>query len=233
MAETIFAAPILGVADPERALALSYAPRTARAGLAALWALDETLGGILRGGRDPMVSQLRLTWWHEALSRLDQTPPPAQPLLQALTAEVLPNGIAGAALAMMIDGWEALLDPDPLGDDAIAAYADARGGTLFKAAGQVLGGGVDCLAAAAAGQGWALVDLARHCGDPGLAGRALERARPLLDTAMARRWPRHARPLGMLASLARRDAAHPPAQLPPQGSPWRLARMFGHALTGR
>ena len=71
MAETI-------IADPERALALSYVPREGRAGLAALWALDEMLGAILRSGRDPMVSQLRLTWWHDALCRLDQAPPPSR-----------------------------------------------------------------------------------------------------------------------------------------------------------
>ncbi|OYX38169.1 MULTISPECIES: squalene/phytoene synthase family protein [unclassified Sphingomonas] len=231
MAETIFAAPILDVADPERALALSYAPRTARAGLAALWALDETLGGILRGGRDPMVSQLRLTWWYEALCRLDQAPPPAQPLLQALAAEILPRGITGAELAAMIDGWEALLDPDPLGDNAIAAYAEARGGGLFRAAGRVFGSPTDALVAA--GQGWALVDLARHCGNPVLAARALLLARSPLDTALARPWHRQARPLGMLACLARRDAARTQTPLSQQGSPLRLARMLAHALTGR
>ena len=66
------------VTDPERALALSYAPGAARDGMAALFALDDQLAGVVRTTRDPMVGQLRLTWWHEALAALDTAPPPAQ-----------------------------------------------------------------------------------------------------------------------------------------------------------
>ncbi len=235
MAETIFAIPSLAVADPERALALSYAPRQQRAGLAALWVLDETLGAILRGGRDAMVSQLRFTWWHEALSRLDDAPPPALPLLQQLAQAVLPCGVSGAELARMIDGWEVLLDPDPISDDALGAFAGARGGVLFAAAGVVLSGSERAEEAAeeAAGQGWALVDLARHSSDPALAARALALAATVLDGAVALRWHRAARPLGMLAHLAAVDARAGIVPLSPQGSPGRLLRMLRHRMTGR
>ena len=68
----------------ERALALSYAAETVRPGVAALFSLDDTLGQILRTTREPLVGQMRLTWWHEALRALDGAPPPAQPVLQAL-----------------------------------------------------------------------------------------------------------------------------------------------------
>ncbi len=224
MAETI-------IADPERALVLSYAPREHRGGLAALWALDEMLGAILRSGRDPMVTQLRLTWWHEALCRLDQAPPPAQPLLKQLGRDVLPSGVTGAALAAMIDGWEVLVDPDPISDNALVDYAYARGGGLFAAAGVMLGSMRDPVRLA--GQGWALVDLARHSGDSALAARALALAGPLLDTAMAGRWHRAARPIGMLARLAMADASAGTLPLPHQGAPARLLRMLRHRVTGR
>ncbi len=224
MAETI-------IADPERALALSYVPRQGRAALAALWALDEMLGAILRSGRDPMVSQLRLTWWHDALCRLDQVPPPAQPLLMKLAGAVLPSGVTGAALAAMIDGWEVLVDPDPIPDDALVDYADARGGGLFAAAGVMLGSAHDPVRLA--GQGWALVDLARHSGDPALAARALALAVPLLDQAMAGRWHRAGRPMGMLARLAKMDAHAGTLPLPHQGSPARVLRMLRHRVAGR
>uniref|UniRef100_UPI0034A01D0A squalene/phytoene synthase family protein n=1 Tax=Sphingomonas bacterium TaxID=1895847 RepID=UPI0034A01D0A len=58
--------------DPERALVLSYAPADRRAGLAALLALDATLARIVWSARDPLIGQMRLTWWHGALSALDE-----------------------------------------------------------------------------------------------------------------------------------------------------------------
>jgi phytoene synthase len=64
----------------ERALAIGYAPADRRAGLATLFALDARLGDILRTTREPMVGQMRLTWWHAALSGLGQDPPRAEPV---------------------------------------------------------------------------------------------------------------------------------------------------------
>eukprot|EP01037_Dinobryon_pediforme_P020365 gene20365-20969_t len=118
----------------ERALALSYALQPHQAALAALFALDDTLGQILRTTREPIVGQMRLTWWHTALTALDTAPPPAQPVLTALAARVLPLGISGADLAAMIDGWEALLDAEDLDATTIEQHAVARGGGLFAAA---------------------------------------------------------------------------------------------------
>ena len=168
--------------DPERVLALSYARAPDRAALAALLALDETLGQILRTTREPLVGQMRLTWWHEALGALDTEPPPAQPVLQALAAEVLPRGVSGARLAGMIDGWEALLDPDPLDAVGLATYSEGRGATLFELAGHAIGaGGGEPLRAA--GAGWALADFARHARDAGETDKARAAALTLLAGA--------------------------------------------------
>jgi len=122
--------------DPEFGLALSYASPDARPALLALFALDSALAGILRTTHEPMVGQMRLTWWHEALIRLDVTAPPAEPILQALARHVVPQGISGARLAGMIDGWEELLDAEALDDAGIGRHADARGGALFAMAGE-------------------------------------------------------------------------------------------------
>lgn len=221
-----------GPADPEHALALSYAPAAERAALAALLSLDHTLGQILRTMRDPLVGQMRLTWWHEALVALDTAPPPAQPVLRALAAEVLPRGGSGAALAEMIDGWEILLDPDPLGHSALESYAAARGGTLFTVAGRILGAPLHD-PVAAAGRGWALADLACHSRDAATAERPHALAIALLDAALALRWSRAARPLGALAHGARMDLRRPRGTAPAAGAPGRVARLAWHRLTGR
>lgn len=216
----------------ERALAISYAPAAARPALAALLALDGRLGAILRATREPLVGQMRLTWWHDALHALDRAPPPAEPVLLALSAEVLPCGVSGATLAAMVDGWEALL-AEPLDAAWIRRFAEARGGTLFRAGAAVLGvdtigrGAADA-AIAGAGEGWALADLAGNLADAGMASQARTLASERLAAAFAHRWSRATRPLGALALLARADLAGTPP-----GSPRRVARLLRHRLTGR
>ncbi|MEG3178492.1 squalene/phytoene synthase family protein [Sphingomonas sp. RB3P16] len=219
-------------ADPERALALSYAPPARQAALAALFALDDTLAQVLRTTREPLVGQMRLTWWHEALSALDQAPPPAQPVLQALAATVLPRGVRGADLAGMIDGWEALLEAEPIGDDAMLAHARARGAGLFAVAGVALGG-APADPVAAAGEGWALADLARHLRDRAAADRAVALATRALAPIATARWSRAGRALGALALSARMDLAVPLDQPIAHGAPRRVARLALHRLTGR
>jgi phytoene synthase len=208
--------------DAERALALSYAAR-GRDAAAALLALDDRLAAILRRTTEPLVGQMRLTWWREALEKLDAAPPPAEPVLAALAAEVLPRGIRGVDLAPIIDGWEALLE-EPLDAAAIERHA-MRGRALFEALARVIGASGDPVAAA--GEGWALADLVRHLSDADARRRAADLAKPRLDAALAARWSRNGRPLGALAHLARLDLAGR------QRSPWRVARLLAHRLTGR
>ena len=86
--------------DPDRTLALAYVAAAARPAVQALWRLDAAFAAILATGTQPMISQLRLAWWREALERLDAAPPPAEPVLQALAAYVLPV-VSGAELAAM------------------------------------------------------------------------------------------------------------------------------------
>lgn len=220
-----------GVQDPERDLAFSYAPRAALPAISALFALDDSLASILRTTREPMVGQMRLTWWHEALTRLDTAPPPAEPVLQALALHVVSNGVSGARLAWMIEGWEELLEPE-LNDDAIARHAARRGGKLFEMAGLLLGA-VETDPLIAAGEGWALADLARHLSDRATADHVLARAAAPLAQATRRKWSRQARPLGALAQIARLNLEIPFDQPIPTGAPRRVARLLLHRLTGR
>ncbi|HEX4693508.1 squalene/phytoene synthase family protein [Sphingomonas sp.] len=214
---------VTSIDDPQLALVLSYAPAPRRAGLRALLALDAALGQVLRTTREPMIGQMRLAWWREALTRLDAAPPPGEPVLQALADDVMPLGVTGAALATMIDGWEPLLGE--LGEAAIADHGRWRGRVLFVQAGRLLDVG-DGDPVEMAGEGWALADLATHFSDPALAAKARDVAMPLLAKAAGRRWSRNARALGALAHIARLDLAGP-------ATPWRVARLGWHRITGR
>ncbi|MFS0770938.1 squalene/phytoene synthase family protein [Sphingomonas sp. 1P08PE] len=212
----------------ERHLAIGYAPADARDGLAALIALDERLGAIVRSTREPMVGQMRLTWWHEALERLDDAPAPAEPVLADIAATVIGDTVKGRDVAAMIDGWEALLDGEVADDQVLATHARARGGQLFVLAGRLSGAGDEPLIAA--GEGWALADVAANLSDPAAAMRAKLGARERLEEVFARRWSRPARGLGALTLIATMDVA---PELRPPGHPLRLARLVLHRLTGR
>ncbi|MBD8617416.1 hypothetical protein IFT67_00615 [Sphingomonas sp. CFBP 13728] len=212
--------------DPDRLLALTYAAPATRPALEALFALDDTLGAILRTTREPLVGQMRLTWWSEALGRLDTAPAPAEPVLTALQACVLPAGVSGATLAGMTDGWEVLLGP-VLDAAAVDRFARDRGRRLFELAGAVLS--VTDPRIELAGEGWALADLSQRLRDA--PSRMLARAGAVeaLDAALRGRWTVKARALGALALSARFDVSVSPA---PPGSPKRAGRLAWHRLTG-
>jgi len=216
----------LNLADPERALAVAYAPAGKRVALTALFALDERFGGIVSSTSEPMIGLMRLAWWREALEKLDRDPAPAEPLLGLLADQVLPCGVTGIALAAIEDGWAALIDGEP-DEDAIARHGRERGRNLFEAAATLLN--ADDPRLATAGEVWALADLGfRHSSEP-VRQVARARAKSLAAALPPRRWPRAARPLAALFLLARRDAS---ANRRAQGSPGRLLRILALRLTG-
>lgn len=180
--------------DEERLLALSYTLGVTRPAMLALWQLDEALGRIVASTTEPMIGQMRLTWWYERLVGLDAGERAAEPLLGRLRDEVLPLGVSGADLAELIEGWEALLDPLPLDQKNLELFADKRGGTLFALSGKLLRIETN----RASGEGWALVDFAARCSDPVTAERAVVLARERLATVA-----RLPKPLRILTRLAR------------------------------
>ncbi len=205
--------------DAERRVILSYAPGDRRDGLAALLALDDKLAAVLRSTREPLIGQMRLTWWREALMSLAATSPPGEPVLTSLANAVLPH-VDVSHLVAMAEGWEELLAPD-LDDAMLRRFAAKRGAGLFAAAGQLLGVSPgDPLAAA--GRGWALADLAAHSSDPRIRVRTRASADDELRLATGR-WSRRGRALGAMAHLARMPDRTPAA---------RVGRMLLHRLTG-
>jgi phytoene synthase len=127
----------------------------------------------------------------------------------------------------MVEGWEALLEPE-LDRAALLLHAERRGGELFAALGTATGAGEAFLRQA--GSGWALADLAAHLRDGRWADEARDMARAALDHSATWRWPPAARAIGALACSARLDLATPPR---PRGHPARAARLLWLRLTGR
>ena len=106
-----------------------------RPALVALFALDLELAHIVTTTTEPMIGEIRLAWWRDALIALDSGTVPAQPLLKLVAAEVLPRGLTGAELAALEDRWLALIGTDDVPEPHIAG-----GGNLFALAARLLGG---------------------------------------------------------------------------------------------
>ncbi len=212
--------------DPEVALAVTHTPSSVRDAVRLLFVLDARLGEIVRATREPLIGEMRLTWWRDALAVLRDLDAPAEPLLRELASSPLDRD----RMAAMAEGWIELLSPFPIEDEALIAFAAGRGGGLFGAgAGLLLS---DFAELAAAGEGWALADFAFHCSDGDTAARALALAKTRLEQSLGSRWPKEVRPFGMIATLALRDvrAGRPPVRL---GSPARQFAMLRHRITGR
>ncbi|GAA4775505.1 hypothetical protein GCM10023219_23730 [Stakelama sediminis] len=230
-AETNEGAEKAGPEHPERTLILSYARAGDRDGMAVLLELDDLLGNILRSTSEPMLGQMRLTWWRDSLNAIDEGKVAAVPLLQQLAARFDTIGAAAATLAPVAEGWAVLLEEDALPDEALGRYASGRGGALFRSAAILMGRG-DFPALEEAGQGWALADLSRNVRDASIADPARNMAQPLLDRALAQRWPRPLRALGAMAHLARLDLAAGSGSVH-YGAPHRVWRALRHRITGR
>jgi phytoene synthase len=168
-----------------------------RPALFALHGLDLELEAVVAGTTEPMIGEIRLAWWREALQGLDAGRVPAQPLLQLVAAELLPRGIDGGVLAGLEDRWLPMI-----GADALPPAHVAGGATLFGLAARLLGG--DTALGETIGRAWVLGN-----------GSGLPRI------------PTPLRSLSGLVRLAERDAARAKGGLPPEtpgslGRQWLL-----------
>jgi 15-cis-phytoene synthase len=198
----------------DRDLVRLYWPVELRPAFDALFAIDDALGAVVASSTQPALGAIRLAWWRDALERLDVSPPPPEPRLQAVARELLTRGVSGAALARIAEGWAALFD-----EVRDAAAIGARGEALFAAGARMLGN--DDLQVTEAGRYFALADVARR----GLSPILPVPIRPF-------RFHRAVRPLTALARLAVRDLRNG-EPLEPEATPARAMALLAHRWSGR
>jgi phytoene synthase len=176
-------------------LALSYSPSKVRTATLALFALDSRLASILRSTTEPMLAQIRLAWWREMLERDAAERPAGEPVLAVIPAWREHQG----ELALLVEGWEHLVGSEPLDESAMRAFCRGRG-SAFAALAAVAGHEDARTDAFAAGEGWALADLAGKLDAPGERETAMRLVREHDWRRIA--LPRSLRPLGVLHGLA-------------------------------
>lgn len=180
---------------PEIELALAHSPAETRAALRIMFELDARIARIVAGTSEPMLAQIRLAWWRDTLALDPDTRPAGDPVLDGIGQHWRGRE---AALVKLVDGWEHLLAPPPLGEDDARAFAQGRSSALIASFGESDFSGAVGLAA----WRWALADLAAKV--------SLEEERAMLvrigleQSSTNSKLPRQARGLAVLGALAKR-----------------------------
>jgi len=177
-------------AEPDRWLASRFiADAAARADVIALYAFDHELGRVRLATSNPLMGEIRLTWWREVLDEIFELRPVRHhPTAQALAEVVTRHRLPRAPLEGLIDvRYEELGGRTPEGEEAIA-WADSVGGGSMWLAALILDRETPALATGAAGRLFGLGRLGapaaqlaavdKSSGRPSTASKRARRRRP-------------------------------------------------------
>jgi phytoene synthase len=130
--------------DKDRYLATLFAPADLRPALFALYAFDlETVHVALRV-REPLAGEIRLQWWHDALSGQNPEQSSGNPVAAAFLETMQRYGLPLEAVQALIDARRTRLYEEPLaGLDVLQDFARKTAGIVFSLAGRILNGGND------------------------------------------------------------------------------------------
>jgi len=128
--------------DRDRFLCTLFAPAERRGALFALYDFDLEISRVRDTVSDPMVGQLRLKWWYDAVAAMKSGPPPRHAVAEALYTAVQTHGLDVDALLRLIEAHAEDLTPvQPENLDGLAAYAEATTGVVAAMALEILGAG--------------------------------------------------------------------------------------------
>lgn len=127
--------------DPTRHLALIAAPPVARAALAPLYALNLELARAPWASKEPMIAEMRLQWWRDALEDLQNGTIRAHEIMAPLADVIQTRALPLDVLDQMAAARRWDIYSDPFEDQAaMDAYLDDSAGGLMWLCGKALGG---------------------------------------------------------------------------------------------
>lgn len=200
---------------PDRWLSSRFvADAAARADLMALYALDHELARIPHLVTDPLMGEIRMTWWREGLEEIAEgRPVRPHPVLKAIAAGALPP----VALAALAEARLGDLD-DPRSGEALLAHVDATEGLVMALAARRLSNEATADHVAQAARALGLARL-----DPQAALKALDAARTPLKALPVAAFPAVAH--AVLVRCHARGATPGPLE--------KRLRIFLAVMTGR
>ncbi|MEN5144760.1 squalene/phytoene synthase family protein [Brevundimonas diminuta] len=196
-------------ADTDRWLASRFvADERARADLIALYAFEAELMAIPARVTQPLLAEMRYTWWAEQMDGVfSDTPRVGHPVLEALTAAVTRHGLPRAPLDALIEAHIGRVHGQP--HDLDAFYVGP-----MQAAARILAGEGHDAAVSPAGRLRGLSQTGQ--------GDQLQEARRQANAAL-KTLPANAFPAVAAATLIRAD----------EPEPFKRLRLFWAVLRGR
>ena len=191
--------------EPAEKVALAYAPLKLRQSFAVLLQLDARLARIALATAEPMLAQVKLAWWRDALQDpADEAA--AHPLVGAVARD---DAIDPTHLTLLVDAWEAIVAGQGDGLDKVRKLAGARTEIWASVAGLPTHPNVETAALFwTAGELYARAPAVFPRGD--FAG--------LLERETITALPRALRPLAVLGGLGRRALERGTAMLGDRGA---------------
>jgi 15-cis-phytoene synthase len=138
--------------DPDRYFATLFAPADKRPHLFALYAFSLEIARVREAVSDPMLGDIRLQWWRDALQGEARGDMRANPVAAAVDATIVRFRLPRAAFVDLIDARVFDLYDDPMPSTAdLEGYCGETSSLLIRLASLVLAEGADPGAADAAG----------------------------------------------------------------------------------
>lgn len=206
--------------DPDRFAAAMTAPVAGRGGLMALYAFNLEIARAPFVSDEPMVAQMRLQFWADAVSELFAgAAPRAHEVLPPLAETIRAHDLPRAPFERMIAARARDAARDPTRDlPALWRYLEETGGALMQLSARALDAPAD-EAAHAMGAAGAAANLVAAV--PALRARGHDPLPPPADAGLLRALAREG--LERLAHARRLRAAAPRAARPALIAAWRAA----------
>ena len=163
-AENEAVAEIVKLRDRERYWCTLFAPAAKRPALLALYAFNAELTHIGAVAREPMVAQIRLQWWRDAIELAAPGMKTGNPVADALSGIIMAHDLPRDRLTGMIEARVPEISGDaPANVQDLRSSLQETEGALFGLAASILGGSGEAgtEAIASAGTAWGLTQRLR------------------------------------------------------------------------
>lgn len=150
--------------DPDRFATAMLAPQASREGLFSLYAFNLEVAKTREAVSEPMLGEIRLQWWREAIEGIYDGTPRRHEVVLALADAVAKHRLTRQCFDSLIDARAVdLSDVAPETVDALVRYAEGTSANLIWLALEMLGVRSDAATEAArhVGIAWALTGLVR------------------------------------------------------------------------
>ena len=119
--------------DPDRFLAALFTPPDRREAVFALLAFNLEIAKTREVVSEPMLGQIRLQWWREAVDGAYAGTPRHHAVVEPVAAAIAAHGLSRAGFDVLIDAREQdLADTAPTDLDALVAYARDTAAPLLR-----------------------------------------------------------------------------------------------------